>query len=236
MKLTLVTDSLVFAHLKEIGGWTLVKSVGFTDSPRVLHLTSAGVLVVEGVPPLHQGEDIWQYTVPMRVSNLLGRQPVLVLTSVVGTGQVSVGEVVTLRDHCSLVGVNPMTGHNESRWGVRFPDMRDTYSQELREQVCAVMRTNEVEVKTVNGIHTGTARLRMGPAAAAVAAAIDAHVFLRNGVHDAIIAQHRLDGEERRKVVVMGLVSSHTCTSQEQLSWSARQYQALAQVVASLST
>lgn len=129
-----------------------------------------------------------------------------------------------------------MTGHNVAAWGARFPDMKDVYTPDLLEQAKAVLREQGVEVRGVYGIHAGTARLRLGPACAAAAAAVGAEVFLRNGVYDAILSQHRVDGEERRKVLLLGHVSSHTSTASEARYLSTAQFHALAQVISKLST
>ena len=143
---------------------------------------------------------------------------------------------MVLQDHCSLAGVNSMTGHNVAAWGARFPDMKDAYAPALAEEAKLVLREAGVETKSVNGIHTGTARLRMGLGCAAAAAAVGAEVFLRNGVHDAILSQHRLDGEERRKVLLLGHVSSHTSTPLETPYLSTTQYLAISQVISKLIT
>lgn len=241
VKLTLVTDSGVFARLRETLHWNIAKTVAFSDSSRVIHLTSTNILVIEGLPAILQGEDLFRYSIPMRVSaiqlsNLLGRQPVLILTHVTGTGETHIGDIVVLQDHCSLAGVNPMTGHNVAAWGARFPDMKDAYAPALIEQVKSVLGEAGVEAKSVYGIHAGTARLRMGLGCAAAAAAVGAEVFLRNGVHDAILSQHRLDGEERRKVILLGHVSSHTSTPLETAYLSPSQYLAISQVISKLIT
>jgi len=215
--------------------------VAFRDHPRLLHLTSTNILVIEGLPALQQGEDLWRYSIPMRVSliqlsNLLGKQAVLIVTQVVGSGETRVGDVVALLDHCSLTGVNSMTGHNVAAWGTRFPDMKDVYTPSLVDQAKTVMGEEGIEVRGVYGLHAGTARLRLGPACAGAAAAVGAEVFLRNGVYDAILSQHRVDGEERRKVLLLGHVSSHTSTALEVHSLSPSQTHALSQVISALTT
>ena len=43
------------------------------------------------------------------------------------------GALVLIRDHINLQGQNPLIGANEEKFGVRFPDMTEAYSQKFRE-------------------------------------------------------------------------------------------------------
>jgi purine-nucleoside phosphorylase len=42
-----------------------------------------------------------------------------------------------IRDHINLMGVNPLRGKNDERFGVRFPDMTEVYSLDYQEIVIA---------------------------------------------------------------------------------------------------
>ena len=43
------------------------------------------------------------------------------------------GALMVIDDHINLTGMNPLVGANEDRFGPRFPDMTEVYSQRLRE-------------------------------------------------------------------------------------------------------
>src|SRR5262249_1562972 len=45
----------------------------------------------------------------------------------------SQGALMLISDHLNLMGVNPLRGSNEDRFGPRFPDMTEVYSRELQE-------------------------------------------------------------------------------------------------------
>jgi purine-nucleoside phosphorylase len=42
-----------------------------------------------------------------------------------------------ITDHINLIGVNPLSGANEERWGSRFLDQTQVYDQELRGKLKA---------------------------------------------------------------------------------------------------
>jgi len=45
------------------------------------------------------------------------------------------------------MGVNPLRGPNDERFGPRFPDMSDAYSRELQEQAVAEARNIGVDIR-----------------------------------------------------------------------------------------
>lgn len=49
-----------------------------------------------------------------------------------------VGDVMVIDDHISMpgmAGVNPLVGHNDDRFGPRFPAMTNAYTPEFKEVV-----------------------------------------------------------------------------------------------------
>jgi purine-nucleoside phosphorylase len=45
------------------------------------------------------------------------------------------GQIMIISDHLNLLGVNPLTGPNEDRWGPRFVDQTQVYDAQLRRKL-----------------------------------------------------------------------------------------------------
>jgi purine-nucleoside phosphorylase len=58
-----------------------------------------------------------------------------------------------ISDHVNLMGVNPLRGPNDERFGPRFPDMSAVYSPELQELVIEEAKAINVEVR--RGVYGG---------------------------------------------------------------------------------
>jgi purine-nucleoside phosphorylase len=64
----------------------------------------------------------------------------------------SVGDLVVISDHINLTGRNPLIGTNDPRLGLRFPDISDAYSSELRRVINGVF--DEVQLPYKEGVYT----------------------------------------------------------------------------------
>lgn len=45
------------------------------------------------------------------------------------------GEFALLQDHVMISGRNPLFGHNEDKWGTRFPDVGEAYSKDVQKTI-----------------------------------------------------------------------------------------------------
>jgi purine-nucleoside phosphorylase len=91
------------------------------------------VAALAGRCHLYEGHDARTVTFAVRVLGLIGVKT-LVLTNAAGgvnTG-FSQGALMVIDDHLNLMGVNPLVGPNDERFGPRFPDMSEVYSSRLR--------------------------------------------------------------------------------------------------------
>lgn len=91
------------------------------------------VAVQQGRFHYYEGYEMDQITLPMRVFGLLGID-VVILTNAAGSVLTSFkpGRLMLIRDHMNLMGMSPLRGENDARFGPRFPDMTQVYDVELQ--------------------------------------------------------------------------------------------------------
>ncbi len=137
---------------------------GFVSSTAEGHVGSLVVGKVEGIPVIamqgrvhfYEGYSLEEVTFPIRTFKLLGVKT-LVLTNAAGgiDVQLNQGALMVISDHLNLMGINPLRGPNDERFGPRFPDMSEVYSRELQELVIEEARSLGVTVR--RGIYAGLA-------------------------------------------------------------------------------
>ena len=103
------------------------------------HMAGVPVAMLQGRVHSYEGYTPDQVTFPMRVLGMLGLRTVVVTNAAGGIGEgLKVGQFLALTDHINLMGWNPLVGKNEPRFatrpgaGLRFFDMTEAYSRELR--------------------------------------------------------------------------------------------------------
>jgi len=97
------------------------------------------VVVMQGRVHYYEGYSPQQVTFPMRVLGRLGIENVILTNAAGGiNSNYQIGQLVLLADHINMLGFNPLIGPNEARFGdgkktgLRFFDMTEAYSVELR--------------------------------------------------------------------------------------------------------
>lgn len=112
------------------------------------------VAVQQGRFHYYEGYDISQVIFPMRVFGVLGIKPVI-LTNAAGSINTNFrpGTLMVIRDHLNLMGVNPLRGKNDERYGVRFPDMTEVYDRDFLET--AIAEAGAVGLNLRRGVYCG---------------------------------------------------------------------------------
>jgi len=88
------------------------------------------VAVMQGRVHFYEGYSQREVIFPMRVLARLGIGAVILTNAAGGINrEYKQGYLVVLRDHINLQGTNPLIGANDSRFGVRFPDLTQVYSK-----------------------------------------------------------------------------------------------------------
>lgn len=114
------------------------------------------VLAMQGRVHYYEGYSLEEVTFPIRTFKLLGIDT-LVLTNAAGGVDIELtqGALMVISDHLNVMGVNPLRGPNDERFGPRFPDMSEVYSRELQEFVIEEARGLGVTVR--RGIYAALA-------------------------------------------------------------------------------
>ncbi|MEP6946160.1 MAG: purine-nucleoside phosphorylase [Acidobacteriota bacterium] len=91
------------------------------------------VTVQQGRFHYYEGYDMEQVMLPVRTFALLGIKN-LILTNAAGSlnSDMIPGSLMLINDHLNCMGVNPLRGPNDLRFGPRFPDMSSVYDREFQ--------------------------------------------------------------------------------------------------------
>jgi len=111
------------------------------------------VLYFKGRLHSYQGYSAHETVFPVRLAALLGAKA-LVMTNATG-GHHRPGDLVLIKDHINLTGLNPLRGQLPPEWGPRFPDMGAAYDPRLRELTLRI--AGELGIPLTEGIYAGMA-------------------------------------------------------------------------------
>jgi purine-nucleoside phosphorylase len=109
---------------------------GHPHQIQVLELSpGCPVLYQRGRLHSYQGYDAHQTVFMVRLAALLGAET-LIMTNAAGglRPDMTPGDLVLIRDHLNLSGMNPLRGELPPDWGPQFPDMTTAYDPELRRR------------------------------------------------------------------------------------------------------
>lgn len=131
------------------------------------------VAVQQGRFHYYEGYDMQQVMMPVRTFGVMGIKN-LILTNAAGSVRTDLkqGSLMLLRDHINLMGVNPLRGENDERFGVRFPDMTAVYDREYQKITADIAKEMANEKAESESQSTGKK--------------VEAKQFLKRGVYCAL--------------------------------------------------
>jgi purine-nucleoside phosphorylase len=130
-----------------------------------------GVVVQQGRFHFYEGYDMEQVMLPVRAFGLLGIKN-LILTNAAGStnSDMTPGSLMIISDHLNCLGVNPLRGPNDERFGPRFPDMTEVYDREFQqiaheeaESIARERFDKGLDEKLTDFIHRGVYCALSGP-------------------------------------------------------------------------
>jgi purine-nucleoside phosphorylase len=133
---------------EDIPGFVRSTAQGHAGRLVIGKIDNVPVLAMQGRVHYYEGYSLEEVTFAVRTFGLLGVKT-LVLTNAAGgiNVQLTQGALMVISDHLNLMGVNPLRGANDERFGPRFPDMSAVYSHELQELVIDEAKAIGVEVR-----------------------------------------------------------------------------------------
>ena len=183
-------EEAVAIPYEEIPGFVRSTAQGHAGRLVIGKIEGVPVLAMQGRVHYYEGYSLEEVTFPVRTFGLLGAKT-LVLTNAAGgiNVQLTQGALMVISDHVNLMGVNPLRGPNDERFGPRFPDMSAVYSPELQELVIDEARAIGVEVR--RGIYGGLSGPSYEtPAEIHLLRGLGADAVGMSTVPEAIVARH----------------------------------------------
>jgi purine-nucleoside phosphorylase len=149
-------ESSVKIPYREVPGFVTSTAQGHAGTLVIGRVGSTPVVAMQGRVHYYEGYSLEEVTFPIRTFKLLGVET-LILTNASGGVDVelSQGALMVISDHLNLMGINPLRGPNDERFGPRFPDMTEVYSRELQELVIEEARALGVNLR--RGIYAALA-------------------------------------------------------------------------------
>ena len=175
---------------EDIPGFVRSTAQGHAGRLVIGKIDSVPVLAMQGRVHYYEGYSLEEVTFPVRTFGLLGVKT-LVLTNAAGgiNVQLTQGALMVISDHLNLMGVNPLRGPNDERFGPRFPDMSAVYSPEL--QALAIDEAKAIGVEVRRGIYGAlTGPSYETPAEIHLLRNLGADAVGMSTVPEAIVARH----------------------------------------------
>ncbi|HZD49338.1 MAG TPA: purine-nucleoside phosphorylase [Silvibacterium sp.] len=126
-------DNAIAIPFSEIPHFVQATAIGHSGRLVIGTIDGVPVAVMQGRFHSYEGYSSEEVTFPVRALGRFGIRT-LILTNAAGGIRESFqqGQLVLISDHINLTGRNPVIGPNDDRFGLRFFDMTEAYSLDLR--------------------------------------------------------------------------------------------------------
>lgn len=150
----------------------------------------APVAVLQGRYHYYEGHAIEDVVFPVRVLGKLGISGLLLTNAAGGIGKaLRPGDLMVIRDHINLMGLNPLRGANDERLGPRFPDMSAVYDPAFQEVIASSQAA--IGLRPKQGVYLALSGPSYEtPAEIRMLAALGADAVGMSTVPEAICARH----------------------------------------------
>ena len=112
------------------------------------------VVAMQGRFHYYEGYDMKQVTFPVRVMKYIGVTKLIVSNASGGVNpNYKVGSIVLIKDHINMLLEHPLRGKNDERFGPRFVNMSEPYSQKMITKAKELAKELNIEVQ--DGVYLG---------------------------------------------------------------------------------
>ena len=112
------------------------------------------VVAMQGRFHYYEGYDMKQVTFPVRVMKYLGVTKLIVSNASGGVNpNYEVGSIVLIKDHVNMMPEHPLRGKNDERFGPRFVNMSEPYSNKMIALAKKIAKEAAIDVH--EGIYMG---------------------------------------------------------------------------------
>lgn len=120
---------------KDIPGFPRSHVAGHAGNLVIGRIGSQVTAAMQGRFHYYEGFEMKEITYPVYVMKLLGIESLIVTNACGGINRsFAPGDLMILTDYINMLGRNSLIGENDERFGVRFPDMSEAYSEKLIEK------------------------------------------------------------------------------------------------------
>ena len=106
----------------------------------------------------YEGYTSQQISFPIRVMKRLGIQTMIICNCAGGLNPLfKTGELMIIADHINFMGTSPLIGPNLDQFGLRFPDMKDSYDPTL------ITLAEQIALEEKIRLHKGVYAAVLGP-------------------------------------------------------------------------
>lgn len=132
-----LTDKVTIAY-QDIPNFPVSSVKGHSGNLVIGKFGNNVVAMMQGRFHYYEGYGMDRVTYPVYVLGQLGVKN-FVVTNACGAvnKKLNVGDIMLIEDYINLLGLNPLIGDNDERFGTRFPDMSEAYSKELMNKAMA---------------------------------------------------------------------------------------------------
>lgn len=118
-------------------------------------ISNKKVVMMQGRFHYYEGYSMDKVTFPIRVMAYLGVKKLIVTNAAGGVNtSFKPGDLMIIKDHINMLGLNPLIGKNLEEFGPRFPDMTNAYSKDYIEIARKVSKDISIDLVEGNYIMT----------------------------------------------------------------------------------